>query len=66
VGVLGAETKADVRCNSVHPGGALTPLYQRQAEELAGAVVLATSAGERLNIVLSSGRIWASPLLDCA
>ena len=30
-----AETKAGIRCNSVHPGNILTPLWRRQAEELA-------------------------------
>jgi 3(or 17)beta-hydroxysteroid dehydrogenase len=31
-----AETKAAIRCNSVHPGNVLTPLWERQAQELAG------------------------------
>jgi 3(or 17)beta-hydroxysteroid dehydrogenase len=30
-----AETKVGIRCNSVHPGNILTPLWRRQAEELA-------------------------------
>ncbi len=32
-----AEQKLDVRCNSVHPGNVLTPLWERQARESAAA-----------------------------
>lgn len=32
-----AKEKLNVRCNSVHPGNVLTPLYQRAAEETARA-----------------------------